>query len=147
MKDNREQHRNNLLIISCSSRKSSLHHGAALYIYDGPMLRMLRKHPLEGLDTKIISAKYGLIDARDNISTYDMKMTKSRALELRGSITKKLEDILKDGNYNEAFIELGKTYQMAINLNFERFSPTKFVIDSGGIGVRLHNLKSWLERN
>ena len=137
----------NLLIISCSARKTNLNEGCAIDIYNGPFFKILKKCHHGNLDVKIISAKYGLINANDKISTYEMKMTAQRANELRTQTTEKLENALTHGNYKEVFVELGKTYQSAIEINPERFPRTDFKFDSGPIGTRLHNFKNWIQKS
>lgn len=143
--DSRRDSKKKLLIVSCSAKKSNLVEGPAINIYDGPMFKIIRKHFTDMLDTKIISAKYGLIDVNEKISTYEMKMTPDRAENLRDSVSSDLKEILGGGNYSEVFIELGKVYQKAVDIKPEDFPNTKFLKDEGTIGLRLHNLKKWLE--
>lgn len=140
-------HKKRLLVIACTATKRNLTNSAAIDVYNGPSFRVLRKANIRNVDVLIISANYGLIGSDFKISNYNRKMTKKRAQELRNEVSVKLDKSLASGNYDEVFVELGKTYQRAIKIDFEKFPNTKFTVDNGEIGIRLHNLKSWLERN
>ena len=115
-----------LLIISCSKTKNSqLRNNEGIKLpaikgYDGKIFLTLRKAFREGLghnvDVLIISAKYGLLRATDEISYYEERMTKQKAQELREKILSKLKLIVTNGgNYRKIFVMLGKDYFEAIN--------------------------------
>ncbi len=115
-----------LLIISCSKTKNSQLRNnediklPAINGYDGKIFLTLRKAFREGLghnvDVLIISAKYGLLRATDEISYYEERMTKQKAGELRDRVLSKLKLIVTNGgNYRKIFVMLGKDYFEAIS--------------------------------
>lgn len=140
-----------LLIIGCSKRKRRVSDCArAIEIYDGPFFRTIIKLKKEGkfpknIDIFIISAKYGMLGENDLISFYDVRMTKSRAKEIRREIIKKLRDVIIKKCYKEVFINLGKDYLPAIQ-GFEKKIPTttKILFSKGKIGKRLHDMREWI---
>ena len=106
-----------LLIISCSKTKNSqLRNNEEITLpaitgYDGKIFLTLRKAFREGLglnvDVLIISAKYGLLRATDEISYYEERMTKQKAGELRDRVLSKLKLIVTNGgNYRKIFVVL-----------------------------------------
>jgi len=115
---------NYLLIISCSKSKNNLLHNdngvklPALEGYDGKIFLTLRKALREGMgqnvDVLIISAKYGLLKATDEISYYEERMTKKKAYELRDSVLSKLISHINGHNYRKVFIMMGRDYYEAI---------------------------------
>lgn len=137
--------KDNLLIISCSQRKSNMPNpGIAIDIYDGPFYRMLRKIDKgikDNVHIMIISAKYGIISPYDPIEKYNKKMTRIRANELNEPLKKELSAFLNDNNFNEVFISLGKDYKLAIE-------GTDFGVSvkeaEGRIGEKLSQTKKWL---
>ncbi|MFX1466244.1 MAG: DUF6884 domain-containing protein [Promethearchaeota archaeon] len=115
-----------LLIISCSKTKNSQLRNneeeklPAIKGYDGKIFLTLRKAFREGLgqnvDVLIISAKYGLLRATDEISYYEERMTKQKAYELKDRVLSKLKLIIANGeNYRKIFVMLGKDYFEAIS--------------------------------
>jgi cytoplasmic iron level regulating protein YaaA (DUF328/UPF0246 family) len=116
-----EQH---LLIISCSKTKNNLLKNnddvklPAFRGYDGKLFLTLRKAFREGLghniDILIISAKYGLLEASDEISYYEERMTKKKAHELRDDVLKKLSRYLTAHTYRKIFVMMGRDYLEAI---------------------------------
>ncbi|MEM0136056.1 MAG: hypothetical protein QXU18_12675 [Thermoplasmatales archaeon] len=131
-------------MISCSATKRDLTDKPAIEVYNGPAYRILRKYSRTDLDILILSAKYGLISGDRKISIYEKKMTKKTAKQMRAQTTNKLVEILKSYTYNEIYINLGKTYRMAIDFDNPVFKDIDIHFDNGTIGVRLHNLKLWL---
>jgi len=113
------------LIISCSKTKNNLLKNndnaklPAFRGYDGKIFLTLRKAFREGLghnvDILIISAKYGLLRATDEISYYEERMTKQKAGELRDDVLKKLSRYLTVHDYRRIFIMMGRDYLGAIN--------------------------------
>lgn len=136
-----------LLIIGCSKRKRELSGTPAIEVYDGPYYRMLRKAILEAVDISILSAKYGLIDYKTKISSYERKMTPDIAEDLRNAVTSKLLDLLKKNSYKEVVINLGEIYMKAFD--FQRLSQygTNYKIFSGDMVKRVHTLKTWINEN
>ncbi len=95
------------------------------------------------VDIKVLSARYGLIDAGDRIPYYDQEMTRMRAAQLQQSISRELAKLLETCNYRSVYCDGSSTYLQAF--------PRRF-LDSGGpvevakgrIGERLGSLKRWL---
>lgn len=133
-----------LLVISCSASKRNLRNRPAIEVYDGPVYKILRRYDLPNLEVLILSARYGLIDSHKKISNYEMKMTKEIAEQMRDLTTRKLIKRLYTHNYNDIHVNLGKTYQLAIDFSDSQFKKFNVYFNKGAIGVRLHNLKAWL---
>lgn len=126
-----------LLILSCSMRKTEKP-GMAFNVYDGPYYHVLRnylKHNYS-LDVKIISAKYGLINARDKICPYDYKMSKADAKTYKRVYSSEIGKIVS--LYKDVQFCGGKLYGSIID--------NKYGINrvEGKIGQQLHQLKEWL---
>lgn len=140
-----------LLIIACSQRKRP-DPGLlpAIERYDGVNFRVLQKAKREGylpgnLDILILSAKYGLLEAKTPIENYDLKMTKQRAKELQTRVSKGLDNYLSKTKYDEIFVNLGKTYLTAIAAS-DKISQLnqKIIYATGGIGQKMSQMKEWL---
>ena len=126
-----------LLILSCSMKKTEKP-GMAFNVYDGPYYRVLRKYLKHnnGIDIKIISAKYGLINARDKICPYDYKMNKPDALIYRRIYCSEMEEIAS--LYKDVQFCGSKLYGSIID---DKYNIIKV---NGKIGQQLHQLKTWL---
>ena len=110
-----------LVVISCSASKRNLRNRPAIEVYDGPVYKILRRYDLPNLEVLILSARYGLIDSHKKISNYEMKMTKEIAEQMRDLTTRKLIKRLYTHNYNDIHVNLGKTYQLAIDFSDSQF--------------------------
>ena len=127
-----------LLIMACGKVKKD-EPGKAINVYDGPSFKVVRKYLKTGnnhLDVKIISAKYGLIDSKDRISPYDLKMG-TKSAKIYGNIyALDLKDLAL--KYDEIFLLGGKNYQsiVPVELDIKRAA--------GKIGEQLSQLKAWL---
>ena len=141
-----------LLIIPCSKRKVlSKRKIPAIDLYDGPFYRILRKffrqHDVsQFIDILILSAKYGLIKSYDLISTYDECMTPARAKELSSNVYNFLKCLLSKEQYQEIFINLGKTYALALTGSEGLLNQCNVFWAKGQIGERMHQLKNWLQK-
>lgn len=124
--------------------EKELYSTCALDLYDGPFYRVVRKNKPKNLDIIILSAKYGLINSKKSISYYDQIMTIKRAEELSLEVMIGLEEILREKCYNEIFINLGKTYMLALDGSRNMLDEYNVHRTSGQIGERLHQLKNWL---
>ena len=130
-----------LLIISCSKTKTDAPGLVpALYRYDGPNYRIIRKVDLSNIDILILSAKYGLIESSTPIENYEQRMTPDRAWALRESVEAKLKEVLTQNQYREIAVVLGADYMPAINQNLILNAK----ILTGGLGDKLHKLSVWL---
>lgn len=142
--------KNYLLLISCSQRKLDTPEPIyAMYRYDGPTYQTLRKLRREGhfpldLDVLIISARYGPLGLREPILHYDKKMTAKRADALRPFVQAHLKTIIEIQQYQQVFINLGKTYRRT--LDGFHWGTTSTIEASGGIGLKTQQMKAWLER-
>lgn len=141
-----------LLIIPCSKRKilSLGRKIPAIDLYDGPFYRILRKffrqHDVpQYIDILILSAKYGFISSHNVISTYDECMTPHKAKELSSDIYNFLKALLNREEYQEIFINLGKTYALALTDSEELLNQHNVSFGKGQIGERMHQLKNWLQ--
>ena len=134
-----------LLIVSCSKIKKNLQKGPAIEIYDGPYYRILRKSDLSNIDVKIISAKYGLIDSDTPISPYEQRMTRKVAKLLVPNVSEGVLEALSSSKYSDVLLELGKDYLNTVQVDWDKFPNKRITIDINPIGIRLHNLKNWLQ--
>jgi hypothetical protein len=144
--------RNRLLVVSCSKTKREVDGLIpAIYLYDGPVYRLLRKRITDftnenGFDIKILSAKYGLIDPLTPIQNYDQIMTKERAEELKYSVSKEFSQLLSKKNYNDILINLGVNYMLAFEQSLTAIPETTSVnVLKGPIGKRLQLTKRWID--
>lgn len=62
-----------VLIVACSQRKTN-RPGPAIQVYDGQLFRILRKYRPD-VDLFVLSAKYGLIEATQEIEPYDQRLS------------------------------------------------------------------------
>ena len=56
-----------------------------------------------------------------------------------------LEKIIRNGCYDEIFINLGKTYMIALEKSKNMLDGCNVCWAGGQIGERLHQLKTWLQ--
>jgi len=128
-----------LLLVSCSKKKFS-EPGKAINVYDGPYFHIIRSNsrPNSGIDIKIISAKYGLIDADDKIAPYDYKMTREDAKIYKQVYKKDLEELFSE--YSTIAFCGSKLYASVMPEN------NAYIINAR-IGIQLHLLKEWLCNN
>ena len=135
------------MILACSQRKNkSRSRAPAIHLYDGVNYRVLRKVLLErgwprDLQIKILSAKYGLIDATTLIEPYDLRLDKFTAKKINKKVLKQLKTIQ---NPISIFVNLGQDYLPAIS-GIERVFPgSKITFAQGPIGMKMKNMKRWL---
>lgn len=140
-----------LLIVSCSKRKRSIAQGERVIageLYDGVAFRTVtawkRQHPSAPLLAVILSAKFGLISWDATVAPYDMRMTKTRAAELRGDVLRTLVS-LPARHITDVYVELGKDYLEALPDISEIYRDAHVVYGRGRIGSRLRHLRAWLD--
>jgi len=99
----------------------------------------------EDVDLLILSALYGIITPNELIKSYDLKMTKEIAIRLAPQNVTKLRAIMGRNNYQSVFINVGKTYLLALQ-PLEGWVPpeTQVFIAEGKIGQKLNQMKKWL---
>ncbi len=139
-----------LLVQSCSATKNQVTEPTrALDVYDGYFFRILKKAIREeslrrDVDICILSAKYGLIDAEDAITTYDRRMTTARAKELRESVTDEIHKRVEKKGYNEIVLNLGEEYLRAVENLSEQNDVDVSTIEGKGIGSKGKKLKQFV---
>lgn len=128
-----------LLILSCSERKKA-GSGRSVDIYDGNSFRVLRKYLQfnNGLDVRIISAKYGLINQAFEVENYDEKLTLEKAKLFRKKYAREISTLLSC--YRDVMICGGKTYRAVTGDRGCKYT-------NGKNGEQLHQLKEWLYSN
>lgn len=128
-----------LLLVSCTRKKSSAPR-KAINVYDGPYFRVIRKRcsPDADIDINIISAKYGLLDADDEISPYDHEMTAKDAKIYKQAYEKYLGELFSE--YSTVTFCGSKLYASVL-------PETNAYIIKGRRGIQLHLLKEWLCNN
>jgi cytoplasmic iron level regulating protein YaaA (DUF328/UPF0246 family) len=140
-----------LLIVACSQRKrrdpALL---PAIERYDGVNFRVLRKAKRErywpdNVDVLILSAKYGFVQPDTLIGHYDLRMTRQRALALQHDASTYLDAYLAQTEYREVFINMGRTYLVALAQSGQmRHQAHKIRYATGGIGAKMADMKGWL---
>lgn len=140
-----------LLIVACSQRKRrDLELLPAIERYDGVYFRVLRKARREGywpayLDVLIVSAKYGLLELHTLIEHYDLRMTLEQAMRLKPLVVSILTERVTSMTYAEVFLNVGKTYLVALGgWNVRLSDHTTVVYARGGIGQRASQMRQWL---
>jgi hypothetical protein len=140
-----------LLIVACSQRKCVTPEVLpALERYDGVYFRVLRKARREGywpekLDVLIVSAKHGLLEADTPIAHYDLRMTQEQATYLRPSVVPALAERIASRSYTEIFLNMGKTYYMALDgWDVSLTRDITVLYAKGGIGQKASQMRTWL---
>lgn len=140
-----------LLLQGCSKSKKDINKPTqAMDVYTGYYFKIINKAINEGsfdnqIDICILSAKYGLLEPTDEITTYDYRMDQDRAQELHEDVVSELEDKFKAQNYQQLIVNLGQPYQDAVS-GIEDQINGEIVRLSGGLGERGAQLKQ-LVRN
>lgn len=122
-----------LVITSCSAKKrQSSKLMQAIDLYNGGFFNQIKKFvKLHKFDLKIISAKYGLLSAKDKISNYNQRIKNNNDIfRLQKLVNPKL--ISEIPNYDRVLILMGGDYKQVI----ESLVNYKFVFffDRRGIG-------------
>ena len=145
-----ESEAGHLLILGGSDKKiENFRQVPALEVYDGPNYQVLRKFLREngwppGLMIKIISAKYGIIDATTLIEPYDERLDKETAEKMRPTVMQSLKEVKEVGLPTSVFINLGKDYQPAISCIMTLFGSDKITDLEGGIEKKQQAMEKWL---
>ena len=139
-----------LLVLACSDKKRpDAGLLPAIERYDGPAFRVLRKFVRENgsdeLRVLILSAKFGLIDAKKRIPNYDQRLTPSQAKWLRKPTLRRLRFIVRSQQPHSLALSVGRLYAGALE-GFDSDLPRLVVarVLRGGLGPRLTALKQWL---
>jgi hypothetical protein len=162
-----------LLILACTATKRhDLGQLPALRRYDGPSFRTVRRwrilHPYdaERLGIIILSARLGLITADAPIEDYDQRMTQRQAVALQPAVSAALHQFFAlHSPYAATLIHLGQDYLPALVPDLDNrldaaerarhvhtqlatiagVQPGIVTLTAGGIGMRLGQIKRWLE--
>lgn len=135
-----------LLIQSCSKSKNHLDGPvSALDLYSGYFFKIIKKAMRENvfderIDISILSAEYGLIDAETEIEWYDRRMDSERAKELAPAVQRELRSKVDD-TYRMIIVNLGSTYQLALEGLESNIRPEVYHVEGDGIGRKGHTLK------
>lgn len=149
-KTRHKRSRDRLLLISCSNRKRAGYVlMPAIDRYDGPAFYVLRRYLRETDDRQlrvyILSAEFGIINARKRIPDYDRLMTPSRARELRERATRSLRLILQKTHCTEMFVCAGAVYEDAIDIPYLK-QTVSVKVAARGQGPKLSSLHGWLRQ-
>lgn len=148
-----------LIIVAGSPRirKEPANPIPAIQRFDGVFIRLVRKYSkhLRDFDVLILSPVYGLIKAEQKIgfkepirgSWRDLDLSKDDISELRESSLSTLQKLLTRREYNEIYVNVGKSMLKVIE-GFEKTVPqsTKITYSQGpGIGPKMAHMKNWIE--
>jgi len=137
-----------LLILACSDRKRAVDGKVpAIHLYDGVNFRVLKATLLErgwpaGLQVKILSAKYGLIDATELIERYDQRLVPDVALRIN---RRTIAELAKIPSPSSVFVNLGSGYLPAVAGLSRAFPRSKITYARGPIGMKMRAMKRWLQ--
>jgi hypothetical protein len=146
-----------LLLLACSARKrQDAAPLPALDRYDGPVFRVVRRYlrdrPAAELRVVILSARFGLLDAGDQLPNYDCQMTSERSRKLARQVDERLAALdAMNGSPDRAedcFALLGKRY---LDVLERCSSPLARLLVArnapGGQGIKLTHLHRWLRKD
>ncbi len=145
----------NLLILACSATKAKVPEGRkvpAWGLYDGLFYRAIKKSGFRlgtesRLDLLILSAKYGILSPFRCIETYNEKMTRARAIEIRPVVVESLRVSIW-GRYKRVILCMGQVYKLAL-IPYSEWCPSIYRIEEikgKGIGYMVSNLKKTVEK-
>jgi hypothetical protein len=138
-------HDRNLVVLGCSATKTNPAGVVpAISLYDGPTFRVLRsflrdyRWPTD-LSIAVLSAKYGLIGAVTQISTYNKRMTERRAAQLNPEVTAALVGL---GEHHQRIdLVMGRDYLNSIDMpEVEEAHDARIRVAKGPIGMKLNHL-------
>lgn len=138
-----------LLVIGCSQTKRDVQGLLpAIDRYDGSSYRVLRSYLREhewpqSLSVAVLSARYGLVGGFTDIEDYDERMTTGRAEEWAPLCENTLEKW--SHRHRSIHFSLGKDYLPAVMPAIERQLRSKAEIFEGPIGMKLNQIKTFLE--
>jgi hypothetical protein len=141
------------LFLGCSRRKESKTDLLpAIERYDGPSFRVLRRYlrdeTVHPLHIWILSARFGLLPAEQQIPLYEEYMTPQRVDELRPVVLETFISIWHLHSFEEVFVSLGANYTPVMSTCWTRLPGwVKIKYASGSIGGRCSQLHTWLRGN
>jgi len=143
-----------ILVVGCSATKHPAAPNqlvAAWDLYDGPAYRLMKALVRDGIfpgdvGVWILSAEHGLIKRLYRITTYNRLMDMRRAADLAEPTRARLRHVLDRNDARELYVFAGKNYRHCLrllSLHLER-PQLKIGFASGGFGVQLQQLRTWL---
>lgn len=138
-----------LLVQGCSKSKNETKEPLpAFELYDGYYYKIIKKSIREeafrsDLDLCILSAEYGLVDPDTCLSTYERRMTATRADELRDEVREELRAKVREGPYEHVLLNLGSVYERAVR-GFDAGLDIQTTYLSGSLGERGRELKQFV---
>ena len=142
-----------LLIVSCGKKKSEdlkYYTLKAKDAYKGPIFQVINKAKREkrwpeNLKLGIVSAKYGFLRSNDEITYYDLRMTKSLARKLHSQVIAEIRKWHEDESFSLIYILMGKDYLESIQ-GLGEYIKTEIIIENmGGLGVGQRKLVNFLD--
>jgi len=139
-----------LLLQSCSASKRAVETPTPAFdLYTGYFYKILKKAIREdemrpNIDIAILSAKYGFLDLDEEIEYYDRRMDASRAQELNEEVLAAVAERTATSGYDRVVINMGETYQSAIEGLSDRIDVPIVAIEGSGIGEKGHGLHEFI---
>ena len=136
-----------ILLVACSDKKREDYEELeAINLYNGNNFRIARKYLRENYNTKlnikIISAKYGLIDASKVIQNYNYRLQEEDIESLNDEV---LYFVEKLSNIKRLCVNVGFDYEGTVKGIEDIIDTQKVVRARGeGIGRRMAIMKEWL---
>lgn len=136
-----------LLVLGCSRLKHPTPFPVpAWYRYDGVLFRVCKALQAANafpsdVSIRILSAGFGMITPATPIPLYDQVMDRSRARQLRTTVTAALAEAVHEARATEVFVAAGHTYRAAVG-PIQADVPMRFT--HGGIGMIQSQLRRWL---
>lgn len=136
-----------LLIIGCSRAKRKTEELLpALQRYDGPVFRVIRKQlsncAADPPDIYVLSGKFGLIPAEQEIPHYDQPLAKLDVEPLAASVRVRLGQVLARTTYREVLIHASGRYLEVLRAAWGLGSQPLVAV--GPPGARLSVVRAWL---
>jgi hypothetical protein len=137
-----------LVVLGCSATKRQVAGQLpAVSLYDGPAFRVLRGYLRDyrwpaRLSVAVLSARYGIIGGLSHISTYDQRMTATRAEELASDVNRVLSR-WRTG-HSQIDLILGRDYLRSIDQTQLGEGAVRVRVVEGTIGVKLNALHGLL---
>ena len=139
-----------LLVQSCSGTKRRPDGAvSAMELYTGYFFRIINKARREGelrddLDICILSAEHGIVDPWEPLAYYDRRMNSTRARELNDDIVDSLQRRVQSNGYDRVVVNMGRTYQTAIDGFADNLDIDVRWVAGEGIGHKGRTLKQFI---
>ena len=108
-----------LIVAMCTRSKYDLNQVAPIKLYKAGAWPIIRKRDTPEIDVYVISAKYGLINAKTSIiDNYEQLMSEERAIEIREEYKQTWLRLFDE--YDEIVLNLGGEYKLTVPEWFNR---------------------------